>query len=186
MSDAPLGFLARLRLALRVLGRVLNDTSFAGAVLRLEQGALPTAVPPPLAQSSGSPPVLQETAPDAALQVLALLQREGRFVDFLEENVTAYSDAEVGGAARAVHAGCRKVIHDYFTLEPVRTEAEGARLTLPVGFDPAEVRVTGNVAGQPPFTGILRHQGWRVSRVGLPKIAAGHDPRVLVPAEVEL
>lgn len=185
MSDAPLGFLARLRLGLRVLGRVLNDASFAGAVLRLEQGA-PIAAPPTLAQPSGSPPILQEATPDAALQVLALLQREGRFVDFLEENVTAYSDAEVGGAARAVHAGCRKVIHDYFTLEPVRTEAEGARLTLPVGFDPAEVRVTGNVAGQPPFTGVLRHQGWRVSRVSLPKVVAGHDSRVLVPAEVEL
>ena len=179
MNDASLGFWARLRLALRVL----SDPGLADDVRRRTHG--PVAAAPPL--SAPVPPApLRETAPDAALQVLALLQREGRFIDFLQENVTAYSDAEIGGAVRAVHAGCRKVLEDYFQLEPVRTEAEGARLTLAAGFDPTEVRVTGQVVGQPPFTGTLRHQGWRVRQVKLPKMATGHDPHVLVPAEVEL
>ncbi|MFZ1642635.1 MAG: DUF2760 domain-containing protein, partial [Candidatus Contendobacter sp.] len=133
-----------------------------------------------------SQPPLRETPPDSALQLLALLQREGRFVDFLEENVSAYSDAEIGGAARVVHEGCHKVIHDYLRIEPVRAEAEGARLTLAAGFDAAAVRLTGNVVGQPPFTGALMHRGWRVAEIKLPKLAEGHDVRVLAPAEVEL
>ena len=183
MSDSPLGFFARLRLALRTFGRILSDGAFAGGILRLERGELaapaPAVVEPPK-------PLLKETLPDSALQLLALLQREGRFVDFLEENVTAYSDAEIGGAARVVHEGCRKVIRDYLQIEPVRAEAEGARLTLAAGFDAAMVRLTGNVVGQPPFTGALMHRGWRVTEIKLPKLAEGHDVRVLAPAEVEL
>ncbi len=181
MSDSPLGFLARLILALRAFGRILGDEAFAGAVLRLGRGEL-TA---PAAAAPSQPP-LRETPPDSALQLLALLQREGRFVDFLEENVSAYSDAEIGGAARVVHEGCHKVIHDYLRIEPVRAEAEGARLTLAAGFDAAAVRLTGNVVGQPPFTGALMHRGWRVAEIKLPKLAEGHDVRVLAPAEVEL
>jgi len=100
--------------------------------------------------------------------------------------VTAYSDADIGGAARVVHEGCRKVIREYLHIEPVREEAEGARLTLPAGFDAAAVRLTGNVVGQPPFTGTLMHRGWRVSQITLPRLAEGHDVRVLAPAEVEL
>jgi hypothetical protein len=130
--------------------------------------------------------VLHDTLPESALQLLALLQQEGRFVDFLEENVTAYSDAEIGGAARVVHEGCRKVIRDHLQIAPVREETEGARLTLPEGFDATAVRLTGNVVGQPPFTGTLMHRGWRVTEIKLPKLAEGHDVRVLAPAEVEL
>ena len=85
-----------------------------------------------------------------------------------------------------VHEGCRKVIRDYLQIEPVRAEAEGARLTLAAGFDASAVRLTGNVVGQPPFTGALMHRGWRVTEIKLPKLAEGHDVRVLAPAEVEL
>ena len=184
MSDSPLKFLARLTLALRAFGRILGDAAFAGGVLRLERGELTAPAAPALAEPPR--PALRDTAPDSALQLLALLQQEGRFVDFLEENVTAYADAEIGGAARVVHEGCRKVIRDYLQIEPVRAEAEGARLTLPVGFDAAAVRLTGNVVGQPPFTGTLMHRGWRVAGITLPKLADGHDARVLAPAEVEL
>ena len=183
MSDSPLGFFARLRLALRTFGRILSDGAFAGGILRLERGELAA---PALVVAEPPKPLLKETLPDSALQLLALLQREGRFVDFLEENVTAYSDAEIGGAARVVHEGCRKVIRDYLQIEPVRAEAEGARLTLAAGFDAATVRLTGNVVGQPPFTGALMHRGWRVTEIKLPKLAEGHDVRVLAPAEVEL
>ena len=185
MSDLPLGFFARLRLALRAFGRILSDGAFAGGILRLERGEL-AAPAAPTSAATPKPVPLKETLPDSALQLLALLQQQGRFVDFLEENVTAYSDAEIGGAARVVHEGCRKVVREYFQIEPVRTEAEGARLTLPAGFDPTMVRLTGNVVGQPPFTGALTHHGWRVAAIRLPRIAEGHDVRVLAPAEVEL
>ncbi|WP_375577389.1 DUF2760 domain-containing protein, partial [Paracidovorax oryzae] len=131
-------------------------------------------------------PVRATADVDAALQLLALLQRESRFVDFLQEDIGAYSDADVGGAARLLHGGARKVLQDTFDLEPVRTEAEGSRLTLPAGFDAAAVRVTGNVVGQPPFTGTLQHKGWRATAVRLPALTEGHDTRVIAPAEVEL
>ncbi|MBZ4193134.1 MAG: DUF2760 domain-containing protein [Candidatus Contendobacter sp.] len=181
MYDSEPGFFTRLTLALRTFGRILTENDFASAVLRLERGESR-----PLAVVELPKPPLRETSPDSALQLLALLQQDGRFVDFLEENVATYSDAEIGGAARVVHEGCHKVIHAYLQLEPVRAEAEGARLTLPAGFDAAAVRLTGNVVGQPPFTGTLMHRGWRVAGITLPKIAEGHDVRVLAPAEVEL
>lgn len=184
MTVSQLNFFSRLALALRVFWRTLIDGDFAGGVQRLELGG--SGLPAPISAESPKSPPLRETAPDSALQLLALLQQEGRFVDFLQENVTAYSDAEIGGAARVVHAGCHKVIRDYLHIEPVRTEAEGARLTLQAGFNAAEVRLTGNVVGQPPFAGTLMHRGWRVAQVKLPKLAEGHDVRVLAPAEVEL
>ncbi len=184
MSDSQLGFFARLTLALRAFGRILGDGAFAGGVLRLEQGEWAAPAAPVIAEPPKAP--LRDTLPESALQLLALLQQEGRFVDFLEENVTAYSDADIGGAARVVHEGCRKVVRDYLQIEPVRTEAEGARLTLAAGFDAAAVRLTGNVVGQPPFSGTLMHRGWRVAQIKLPKLAEGHDVRVLAPAEVEL
>ena len=182
MSDSPLSFLNRLILALRAFGRILSDEGFAAGVLRLEGGAAALAS----VTTEPARPVLKETSPDSALQLLALLQQEGRFVDFLQENVTAYSDAEIGGAARVVHEGCCKVVRDYLRIQPVREEAEGARLTVPAGFDPTAVRLTGNVVGQPPFTGTLMHRGWRVAEIKLPKVAEGHDVQVLAPAEVEL
>jgi len=78
------------------------------------------------------------------------------------------------------------VLREHFTIEPVRAEAEGARLTLEEGFDAASVRLTGNVVGQAPFKGTLSHRGWRASKVTLPQLAEKHDARVLAPAEVEL
>jgi len=184
VKNPQLSFFNRLTLALRAFWRILTHDGFAGDILRLERGEPDrpaSAVPQPPKSAA-----LRETLPDSALQLLALLQQEGRFIDFLQENVTAYSDAEIGGAARVVHEGCHKVIGDYFQIEPVRSEAEGARLTLPTGFDAAAVRLTGNVVGQPPFAGTLMHRGWRVIGIKLPKLAEGHDVRVLAPAEVEL
>jgi hypothetical protein len=132
------------------------------------------------------PVVVKEATPDAALQLLGLLQKEARFVDFVQENVGAYSDAEIGAAARVVHEGCRKVLSQHFELEPVRREQENSRITLPKGFDASSVRPTGNIVGDPPFTGTLIHRGWRATAVKLPKIAEGHDVRIIAQAEVEL
>ncbi len=92
----------------------------------------------------------------------------------------------VGGAARVVHEGCNRALHDYLVLEPVRPEPEGAAVTLEPGFDPGDTRVTGRVVGQPPYRGRLAHHGWKVAEIRLPTIASGHDPKVVAPAEVEL
>ncbi|WP_053842627.1 DUF2760 domain-containing protein [Paracidovorax avenae] len=196
-----LPFLSRLSLAIGSFFALLGDGRLAARVQALRSGApLASEVPPPApapapVQAPPPPPPAPVPAPapvratadvDAALQLLALLQRESRFVDFLQEDIGAYSDADVGGAARLLHGGARKVLQDTFDLAPVRTEAEGSRLTLPAGFDAAAVRVTGNVVGQPPFTGTLQHKGWRATAVRLPALTEGHDTRVIAPAEVEL
>ena len=120
------------------------------------------------------------------MQLLGLLQRDARLLDFAHEDLAGYSDADIGAAARLVHEGCRKVLAEHFTVENVRSESEGSRITLNEGFDAAAVRLTGNVVGKPPFSGTLGHRGWRVTDVRLPKLAESHDARILAPAEVEL
>jgi hypothetical protein len=132
------------------------------------------------------PVIVKEATPDAALQLLGLLQKEARFIDFIQENVAQYSDEEIGAAARVVHEGCRKVLKSHFEFEPIRKEQENSRITLPKGFDAAAVRPIGNIVGQPPFTGTLIHRGWRATHVKLPKIADGHDTHIIAQAEVEL
>lgn len=132
------------------------------------------------------PIVVKEATPEAALQLLGLLQQEARLLDFVQENIAGHGDADIGAAVRVVHEGCRKVLKQHLELEPVRTEAENSRITLPKGFDAGAVRVSGNIVGEPPFTGTLIHRGWRASRINLPRLAEGHDARILAPAEVEL
>jgi len=132
--------------------------------------------------------VVEPAAPagTAALQLLGLLQREARFVDFVQEDVAGYADAEIGAAARVVHEGCRKVLREHFSIAPVRTEAEGSRVTLAAGFDAAAMRLTGNVVGQAPFTGTLGHRGWRVDDVRLPQLTDHKAAAIVAQAEVEL
>lgn len=123
---------------------------------------------------------------DGALALLALLQREGRFVDFVRDSVDGASDADIGAAAREVHRGCRKVLDQHLSIEPVMPGAEEAKVAVPKGFDPAEVRLIGEAKGEPPYRGTLRHHGWRVVDAKLPTLADGVDRMVIAPAEVEL
>ncbi|MFT5720990.1 MAG: hypothetical protein ACI9W6_001299 [Motiliproteus sp.] len=130
--------------------------------------------------------VLKNAIPDSALQLLSLLQQEARFLDFVHEDLSSYSDADIGAAARVVHTGSAKTIASYFSLSPIRPEPEESELTLEPGFDASGVRLTGNVVGTAPFTGTLVHRGWKVTEVRLPQLAKGHDVHILAPAEVEL
>jgi hypothetical protein len=123
---------------------------------------------------------------EGALALLALLQREGRLVDFLTEAIDDAPDDAIGAAVREVHRGCRKVFEQYLTMEPVMPGEEGARAQVPKGFDPAEIRLIGEAKGEPPYAGTLRHHGWRVVDARLPTLAEGVDRTVLAPAEVEL
>ena len=192
-ADEP-SFLSRFFFAFACFFRVLSDGAFAGAARTLAAGALPPAPAPP---APPAPPATPEPVPpptpaprapthESALALLALLQREGRLVDFLEEDVQSASDADLGAAARVVHAGCRRALREHVKLEPVRSEAEGARLTLPAGFDAGEIKLTGNVTGDGPFTGTLQHRGYRAVKVTLPTALEGHDAHVVAQAEVEL
>jgi hypothetical protein len=202
MSDSNPSFLGRISLAVGTFFSILGNGDFAADVLRLRKGekfgaapaAAPAAAAPapapaaqPKPQAKPQPaPVLKEATPDAALQLLGLLQRDARFIDFVEEDIKGYSDADIGAAARLVHEGCRATLREHFTIRPVRDEAEGSRVTLPEGFDASSVRLTGNVVGSAPFSGSISHRGWRVDEVRLPKLADGHNAKVIAPAEVEL
>lgn len=177
MSSQSPSFFARVSLAFAVLG----DSKLAAQLQDVRNGVVPAAP-----AVSPAHPVLKVATPDAALQLLGLMQREARFVDFIQEDVAHYSDADIGGAARLVHTGCRKVLQEHFTLTPARTEAEGSRIVLEAGFDAAAVRLTGNVVGNAPFRGTLRHPGWKATDVRLPRTTAGHDPHIIAAAEVEL
>lgn len=121
-----------------------------------------------------------------SLRLLALLQREGRLLDFLLEPIDAYSDAQIGAAVREIHRKCRQVLDKVLTLEKVLPQEEGKPITLAAGFDPSAIRLSGAVGGQPPFRGTVKHPGWRVREVRLPSIPQGQDPWVVMPAEVEV
>jgi hypothetical protein len=122
---------------------------------------------------------------DRAIQMLALLQRDGRLIDFLAENISAYPDIQLGAAVRTIHDTCRQALDRYVKLEPVLESEEDEPVTVQTGFDPAAIKLIGNVAGEPPLRGTLRHKGWRVTDVNLPPLP--HVGRmVIAPAEVEL
>jgi len=164
--------------------RLLFDGDFArqiAAGLR-SQEPVPAKPAPADAKVAAAP----ERVHASGLLLLSALQREGRLIDFLQQEVNGFSDEDVGAAARVVHAGCNKVLKQYLLLEPVLKETEGATVTVPAGFDAQRIRLTGNVAGQPPFRGSLKHHGWVAAQVRLPQPSDSLDPRVVAPAEVEL
>jgi len=122
---------------------------------------------------------------NAALRLLATLQEDGRLIDFLTESIQGYSDEQIGAATRGIHDACAKALRGCVTLEPVLPGREDETVTVPKGFDPSAVRLTGNVRGEPPFKGTLRHAGWRATAVNIPE-RTGLEPKIVAPAEVEL
>ncbi|MCS6899470.1 MAG: DUF2760 domain-containing protein [Myxococcales bacterium] len=183
--EPSLPFSARIWLAFACLFRVLFDGHFASRVYRICD-ALPAPPPPP------DPPPLPTPSPAGAgpelgaLQLLAALQREGRFLDFLGENPAGVSDADLGAAARQIHQGCQKALQALVQLAPVHNEEEGSTIQVPVGYDAGRIKLTGHLRGAGPYRGTLVHRGWEAREVSLPTLLPGADPRVLAPAEVEL
>jgi hypothetical protein len=143
---------------------------------------------PPVVAAAPAPAAVERavgTPEDGAVQLLALLQRDARLLDFLMGDLAGYADAHVGAAVREVHAGARKVLRQYLEIEPVLDGAEDQPVTLPA-VDPSEVKLVGRVSGQPPVRGTLRHRGWRSARVQLPGLPPAGARLVIAPAEVEV
>lgn len=175
-----MSFFDRLKLALSIL--------FGGDV-PATQPALPPSQPAaalPLPAPAKPAELTLEQQHAGSLFILGLLQREGRLLDFLKEDVSAFSDADVGAAARLVHDGCRKVLFAQVPFAPVVSDGEGASITVPQGFDANRFRLVGNVTGAGPWKGTLKHHGWVVSGLTLPAVPKSVDLKVLAPAEVEL
>ncbi|HJO93344.1 MAG TPA: DUF2760 domain-containing protein, partial [Victivallales bacterium] len=123
---------------------------------------------------------------DGSVYGLALLQREGRLVDFLKEDIKSFEDAQIGAAVRQIHAGCLKVLDENYSVQPlVGTVKEGENLNLEDNFDASEYRLTGNIPKNAPYKGVVRHKGWIASKVNLPKRIGKINPNVVSPAEIE-
>ena len=120
------------------------------------------------------------------LHLFAMLQREGRLMDFLAEDLNQYDDEQIGSAVRAVHAGCLRIVQEYLDPRPVLDEEEGGQVVIEDDFDPGAVKLTGKVVGDPPFKGILRHRGWQVGKLKLPTLSGSQNTKIITPAEVEL
>ncbi len=171
--------MGRLGLAFRCFFRVLGGKPVPEGV-EIEQPEQPAALPPGPVGPSDDEQLAR------SVQLLGLLQREGRLIDFVLEPIDDYDDAQVGAAVRNIHRDCKKVLDEYLKLEAVVEGDEDCPYEVPEGFDPARIRLTGNVTGDPPFSGTLRHHGWQASDIGLPEPAKGVDPKIVAPAEVEL
>lgn len=130
-------------------------------------------------------PAPQVRPSDGALQMLGLLQRDSRLIDFLMEDIAGYSDEQVGAAVRNLHDQCRESLNRYLRLAPVIDGVEGTFTKLEIS-DPSAVKLLGNVpaSGKAPG-GILRHKGWRAEKIDLPA-APGPSAAVIAPAEVEV
>ena len=120
------------------------------------------------------------------LHLFSMMQREGRLMDFLAEDLDQYEDSQIGSAVRAIHASCVQVVREYLDPRPIMAQAEGERVTVDVDFDPGAIKLTGKVAGEPPFSGIIRHKGWQVGKLKLPKLSGRQNAEIIAPAEVEL
>ena len=180
----------RLLLATRVFFKILSNSALAEVMQKHFGGKAPAALPAPGAPPQPKlPPAPALKAPlrSEAIMLLATLQREARFLDFLMEPLAGYADAQVGAVARDVHRDCGAVVKRLFDPRPSVAQEEGGTMEVSAGFDAGRYRLTGNVAGQPPYRGRLVHPGWEAAKCELPTWTGTKDSaRVIAPAEVEL
>lgn len=174
-----LGIGTRIALAFRAFGRILAQAAFAGQVQRLFQNKPEN----PSVISTPSEPPKPKIEP---LQLLAILQREGRLVDFLMEDIQGLPDAQIGAAVREVHGKCRKALRDHVTLTEVVETPEDESMTVASGYDPSSIRVVGNLGANPPYTGTVRHRGWKATAIQLQPLPSGQNPNIVAPAEIEV
>ena len=178
-----MGFGRRVSLAFRAFWDLLRSGTLPDDIVAAAAAETARTVPIP---DEVSLPAAVERPDDGAVLLLSVLQREGRLVDFLMEELGTYSDTQIGAAVRDVHANCRRALTSAFALEPILEGAEEATVNVPSGFDPASVKLVGRVVGSGPFRGVLRHRGWRSSRVQLPSLGAPEGRQIVAPAEVEV
>lgn len=178
----------RIVLAFRCFFNILFSGELSAGVLtalrlpRRDSTSKPAAKP---ATAAPTPPAATARTSDGALQILGILQREGRLIDFLMEDITSFSDDQVGAAVRELHDQCHEAFTRHVTLEPMIDGVEGTFAKAP-SKDPSVVRFVGNVPAKPPAGGTLRHKGWKAAKISLPAQPAGQDAANLAPAEIEV
>lgn len=120
------------------------------------------------------------------LRLLALLQQSGRLIDFLKEDIHDFTDAQIGAAVRQIHQDCGKSLEELVTIRPLMPEKEGTSIVVPKGYDPAAIKISGKVKGEPPYTGTIVHQGWKAHKRSLPMKMGENVSEILCPAEIEV
>ena len=135
---------------------------------------------------SKAPVKQSETSDYSHLRLLYYLQHSGRLIDFIKEDIRSFNDAQVGAAVRKIHEDCAQLLEDLVTIRPLKDENEGSVINIPKGYNPAEVKVVGKIKGEPPFTGVLIHRGWKAHKLSLPKTTGEQSGEVICPAEVEI
>lgn len=182
--------MGRLITAIRVFFRTLFDASLAEQVARMLSGqALPVPAPvdKPAAAAPPLAPSLPLSAQSEALTLLAALQREGRLLDFLKEDLANYSDEQIGAAVREVHRDSGKVLDRFFVVKPVIVAEEGSPVDVPADFDAGRFRLSGKVSGAGPYRGTLRHHGWEAGKCDVPTYTGSKaSANIIAPAEVEI
>jgi hypothetical protein len=177
--------MSSLILAFKTFFRILFNGDFREQVDRLVRGELPQ--PPVKEPEARKAPEPKRPKRSEALTLLAALQREARFVDFVLEPIGGYSDAQIGAAVRDIHRDSASLLERMFGVQPLVTEAEGATIEIPAGFDAARYSLTGAVSGHPPHRGQLAHHGWQATRCELPSWTGSDEAaHVVAPAVVEL
>lgn len=122
----------------------------------------------------------------SAKQLLAILQQQGRFVDFIYTNIDHYSDAQISAAARILHQGCQKALKRHCKINAIRSEIEGDTIVLEHQFDRHSIHLTGNIQNQDNFRGNLIHKGWKIDDLALPVLSDNANPNIIQPAEIEV
>jgi hypothetical protein len=182
LLPAATAFQAYLLGGALALGLVALVTILAGRGSKRTASATAEAVRP-------VPVPMHASEADAEIvSFLAMLQARGRLVDFLMDDINAHDDAQVGAAARVVHAGCKALLEEHFRIRPVCEESEGSKVQVAAGYSADEYRLLGKISGPAPFSGVLVHHGWKTDMVKLPRILRSSTDRLpaIAPAEVEL
>jgi hypothetical protein len=175
--------LNRILLAFRCFFNLLFHGELSAETLSALHLSRPT--PSTVAAAAPKPAAPVVRTADGALQILGILQRDSRLIDFLMEDISGYADDQIGAAVRELHDQCRDSVARYVTLQPVIDGVEGTFAQAP-SSDPNLVKFVGNVPAKPPSGGTLRHKGWRAAKVDLPMLASKQDPAVIAPAEIEI
>ncbi|HVF90058.1 MAG TPA: DUF2760 domain-containing protein [Blastocatellia bacterium] len=185
-----IGFGKRISYAFRSFFNLLASGEIPGDIAREVAKEPANARPVPELRAPATAPKSVEPPPadrgDRAVQILSILQRDGRLIDFFTEDISPYSDAQIGAAVRDLQQSCRQSLERYVKLEPVLDTTEGETVTVQEGFDPSTIKLVGSVTGKPPVSGLLRHRGWRVKELSLPPLLDGNARSIIAPAEVEV
>jgi Domain of unknown function (DUF2760) len=176
--------LSRIVLAFRSFFSILFSGALPDSAL-VELGLARRESAQPKAAASTPAPAPAARPADGALQLLGILQRDSRLVDFLMEDIAGYSDEQVGAAVRELHDQCRDSLGRYISLQPVIDGVEGTFAKAP-SADPNVVKFVGNVPAKPPAGGTLRHKGWKASKIDLPQLSPRQDAAIVAPAEIEV